>query len=332
MSIIKKLNKIDKYIIPLCNYNNVCSIAFRLVRPCKTLDSGESGGVSESGGASGPDTGYSLFDRSSWSNGQVPLEIAYLLNTAASNWEAQVTFDPMVAAGLAFYDTEWNGIVLNSYEEADYGPGYIASVSVDEAISLGTSINGFARYNALSFNLTINTYYYPQSIPGTSWPSIMTHELGHALGIGTLWGEAVLDSIWLDGTKAVLTQSAYNINRDKIPLEDTGGPGTRGAHWENNSRSEEQTYSGISDVMIAFASTFGITAISKNLLLDLGYVANISALNSFNIDINNELYNNSCSDVKCGCGTNVFTTMNKDAKKPSIAYIYDPTTHIVIKL
>ena len=157
----------------------LCTIPFRLIQACRGSSRG-GGGSGSGGSASGGVSGYSgsnsgsgikpvLFDRSSWDQGQVSPIVANLIEYAALSWENHISFDPDVADALRSNDPLWNGIVLNSYTEEDFGPGFLASCGVSTAISLGG-----LKYNALSFDLNINTYYYP-NYP-VNWANVITHE------------------------------------------------------------------------------------------------------------------------------------------------------------
>ena len=68
---------------------------------------------------------------------------------------------------------------------------------------------------------------------------VITHEMGHVLGIGTIWplkkllkGEGT-DNPTFSGKAAM---AAYKVLRAakravRVPVENTGGPGTAGGHW-----------------------------------------------------------------------------------------------------
>jgi hypothetical protein len=104
----------------------------------------------------------------------------------------------------------------------------------------------------VSFQLYVNDFWRHNSdylpITDSEWIDGITHELGHALGVGTFWdafysGSHPPSNNFLNGTNAngyPLAQTAYNtitsLTRTLIPLESDGGAGTASAHWENNFR------------------------------------------------------------------------------------------------
>jgi hypothetical protein len=140
------------------------------------------------------------------------------------------------------------------------------------------------KFNASAMNLNVNlsfvdTYTY------NDWVNIFTHELGHALGIGTLWSDSLKPygakppfGNFLDGTAYVNSKNAYNtltgVTRTKIPTESSGGPGTADGHWENNFRSSSGlSYPAITnELMVGFVGpNMKITKLTIGALVDFGY-------------------------------------------------------------
>jgi hypothetical protein len=157
----------------------------------------------------------------------------------------------------------------------------------------------------------------------------MIQELGHDLGIGTLW---TTDGFWLNGTTYNLTQSAYNskysITRSKIPVEDGGGQGTGGAHWENNYRAAgyepgEPYYPAINDIMIGWISNLNITNISLAFLNDLGY--NVIQNSVLAYSAVHEEYND--IPVHCRCGECAMIN-----KVPNISMYYNKENKTILKV
>jgi hypothetical protein len=110
---------------------------------------------------------------------------------------------------------------------------------------------------------------------------IVTHEMGHVLGFGTLWPLAGLlaDPIsgggndpHFTGTRAIAEFDAAGgtsyVAGLKVPVEDGGGPGTEDAHWR------EAVFG--SELMTGFvdAGFNPLSRISVAAMADLGYVVN----------------------------------------------------------
>lgn len=250
-----------------------------------------------------------LFDTASFV-GIVPQPYLTALNSGAARWSKYIKYDPTIVQamrtnlgssenpvygaphggtypGLAKDLSNWNGARINSFNTVNIPNEYIATCSVEEYIDIlnpdYSNPNPNVKFNTYSFNMAVNLYYaepyyigqtlMPAFTP-TDWANILTHELGHALGIGVYWksnylgavppidfflstgvyraaGTAYNSMIQLnDGLPNYLGQFAVpqpppenqiyrydNIKRPKIPVEAGGGAGTQGSHWEDDYRS-----------------------------------------------------------------------------------------------
>lgn len=312
---------------------NVCAVAFRLVRPCETIGSesgsDESGskesgtsGSEESGSGSGIDENI-LFDKNSWVE-IVPSPFATWLDIAADAWHTVIKVDNNVVNIIRdSIDPNWNGISLVSYTEInDPSAGYVAACGPVNIIDIEINDPLNIKYNAYNFQLIINTYYYNNPLfplSAADWIGVMKHELGHALGIGTLWSTTIQN--FLPGTgqysNAMLAYNTLVGNpssaRPLLPIEDSGGPLTIGAHWENNYRNSSYVngqgfdYPSCNfDVMVAFISLGnpkGISNLSKQFLIDIGYQSNGNSLPAIIINNIPSINLSSASTISnmCGC-------------------------------
>jgi hypothetical protein len=230
-----------------------------------------------------------LFDTSSFV-GTVPEPYLTALNAAVARWSTYIKFNPNIVASIRTnINPNWNGIRINTYNTINDSQSYIAACGVSQYIDIQSG--GGVKFNTYTFNLFVNLYYATIFNP-TDWANIMTHELGHALGIGIYWGSffqpggAVPPSdFFLSSTAYPSAGGAYNSilgsTRPKISLENEGGGGTASSHWENNFRSssaagsEGFNYPGLqNELMVGFysASTnFVISSLSIKTLVDFGY-------------------------------------------------------------
>jgi Leishmanolysin len=105
---------------------------------------------------------------------------------------------------------------------------------------------------------------------------IATHEVGHSLGIGTVWDYKNLlrgagsSNPTFSGSNARAQWRALG-GTGNVPVENTGGAGTRDGHWR------EATFGN--ELMTGFLDT-GKNPLSRLTiasLKDLGYVVNLNA-------------------------------------------------------
>lgn len=105
------------------------------------------------------------------------------------------------------------------------------------------------------------------------WDEIVTHEMMHVLGFGSLWNynshSLVLDYQYTGANALVAYQAVYS-GATYIPVESTGGAGTAGAHWDEQLLSNE-LMTGYLDPSNNYLSKFSVMS-----LADLGYTVNYS--------------------------------------------------------
>jgi len=113
---------------------------------------------------------------------------------------------------------------------------------------------------------------------------VITHEMGHVLGIGTIWTRKRLLRGG-GGSNPTFTGAAakaeFGILRGtgpaSVPVENTGGPGTAGGHWRETVFRNE--------LMSGFISGPGnpISRVTVASLQDLGYVVNLDAAEPYEL-------------------------------------------------
>ena len=112
---------------------------------------------------------------------------------------------------------------------------------------------------------------------------VVTHEIGHILGIGTLWSNRSL-LLGRGGTDPRYTGAAgvqayhqLGPSDTGIPVEDTGEAGTRDGHWRESVFGNE--------LMTGYISTSlnPLSAMTIASLSDMGYNAQVSAASSYSL-------------------------------------------------
>ena len=112
---------------------------------------------------------------------------------------------------------------------------------------------------------------------------VVLHELGHILGIGTLWGEAGLltgagtsDPLFT-GTLATDSYRAIGGLDAGVPVENTGATGTRDGHWRESVFGSELMTGWIDAV------SNPLSAMTIASLQDLGYGASLTVASSYTL-------------------------------------------------
>lgn len=113
---------------------------------------------------------------------------------------------------------------------------------------------------------------------------VITHEMGHVLGIGTIWGHKQLikkagtSNPSFTGKNAMREYGVLRHGRSKqVPLENTGGAGTADSHWRETIFRNE--------LMTGFVGKAGnpLSRMTVASLQDLGYVVDMNASEPYNL-------------------------------------------------
>ncbi|MBT8397933.1 MAG: peptidase M8, partial [Gemmatimonadetes bacterium] len=119
---------------------------------------------------------------------------------------------------------------------------------------------------------------------------VIVHEMGHVLGFGTLWNASANELLvgrgtndpYFVGVAAVLAFDAAggSIRNDpKVPVENTGGPGTRDGHWRESVHDSELMTGWIEGGGVLNPLS-GITIAS---FADMGYAVNMTAADPYSL-------------------------------------------------
>jgi hypothetical protein len=115
---------------------------------------------------------------------------------------------------------------------------------------------------------------------------VITHEMGHVLGIGTVWEHKKLlkgrgtSNPTFDGKQAKVEYKALRGQggaAPRVPVEATGGPGTRDSHWRETVFRNE--------LMSGFVESAGnpLSRMTAASLGDLGYQVDIDAAEPYTL-------------------------------------------------
>jgi hypothetical protein len=112
--------------------------------------------------------------------------------------------------------------------------------------------------------------------------SVILHEMGHVLGIGTIWtdkgllsGAGTNDPIFTGLNATAQYNQIFGTNAPGVPVENMGGPGTAGAHWRESILDNELMTGYLNN------GTNPLSRITVGSLADLGYTVNYAAADPY---------------------------------------------------
>ena len=137
---------------------------------------------------------------------------------------------------------------------------------------------GFMEFDSLDVS---------QLVARGQFEKVVLHEIGHVLGIGTVWNfqrsllnTSISNDPYYVGSAARAQFAAINTvtySGNPVPVENTGGTGTVNSHWRTSVMQRE--------LMQGFAvnQVQPLSRITVGSLQDLGYTVNLAAADAFSL-------------------------------------------------
>lgn len=113
---------------------------------------------------------------------------------------------------------------------------------------------------------------------------VITHEMGHVLGVGTIWsnkkllqGAGTSNPTFTGKFAASEFGKLKGTGATNVPVENTGGPGTADSHWRETVFRNE--------LMTGFVGASGnpMSRMTVGSLADLGYVVDLNAAEPYKL-------------------------------------------------
>ena len=242
------------------------------------------------GKAAAPTAGYDVTLR--FANMPTATQLQAFSN-AAARWESVITGDlpeqpisPEIAAGCGaawLADRVVDDVIIDVRLENIDGPGQVLGSAGPCAIRQAGLLPASGR-------MRFDTSDLDGLIAGGNFENVILHEMGHVLGIGTIWSDkGLLASLSTSTTQndTRFTGSAAIAAFDalgggtyagaKVPVENTGGAGTINSHWrESVLRNELMT-----GFLNSGSNPLSLLTIAS--LADLGYTVNALQADGFTI-------------------------------------------------
>ncbi|MBE9160343.1 hypothetical protein IQ265_26500 [Nodosilinea sp. LEGE 06152] len=187
----------------------------------------------------------------------------------------------------------WSEIIIGDVPDENLeGYGYVDDILIDASAGF---IDGVSNIRGLAGPIEFRSgswlpYYGSMrfdtvdiaDLEDSSLFDLVLHEMGHVLGIGTIWENlGLLDTSSTSDPRftGASATSEYNkifgLNEASVPVEAKGGPATALSHWRETSFSNELMTGSLN------AGLNPLSRITTASLEDLGYVVNVSAADSY---------------------------------------------------
>lgn len=223
--------------------------------------------------------------------GEIPASIRPHLDAAVAEWEEAITGNlPPVAIPSDFFGSSFCGgygdllngtsiddILIAVRIEAIDGPGGVLGRAGPCGIRSDTQL-------PFAGSVVLDSEDLFRLGDSETIGFIISHEIGHVLGFGTLWQEMELiegvggpDPRFV-GAEAVEAFAEIG-GSDTVPVETQGGEGTRDSHWRQSVFGDER--------MTGFSASPDtpqpLSIVTLASFLDLGYDVDLSAADSFSL-------------------------------------------------
>jgi len=145
--------------------------------------------------------------------------------------------------------------------------------------------------------------------------AVILHEMGHVIGVGTLWNDYLSGDIQnpvYTGKNALREYRTLTGRRNtSIPVENTGGEGTALGHWRETTFHTE--------LMTGYAEPAGVpmplSRMTVGCLQDLGYTVDITKSDPYTLPSNSQsAFININQKVRCNCTRPAFSIINSKSK------------------
>ncbi|MHB8972488.1 MAG: leishmanolysin-related zinc metalloendopeptidase [Pirellulaceae bacterium] len=199
---------------------------------------------------------------------------------------------------LVFRDAaaRWQQIILGDLPNAVYNGRTVDDVLIDASTSYfdgpggvlgGTAPDRFRPETLLPYHGTMqfDTSDLAQLEANGTLRDVVLHEIGHVLGIGTIWqsrgllsGANTNDPRFL-GTQATVEYNALcQCDATSVPVANTGGAGTRNGHWREAVFTSE-----LMTGYIGPGLNLPLSRITVASLADLGYQVDLSMADRYRL-------------------------------------------------
>jgi hypothetical protein len=260
------------YYVHVIGYNNATTPNYTLqIDPGTASSGGTTGGTTSGGTTSGGTTTTGSFDIQFRFSGLTSAEQT-VFDQAAAKWESVIVGDlPSATYGGVAVDD----LLIDASGAAIDGTGNILGQAGPDAFrSSGLPYHGTMEFDSADLASMLSN--------GTLL-SVIEHEMGHVLGIGTVWsdkgllvGAGTTNPIFVGTQATAAYNSIFGTNVSGVPVENTGGSGTQDAHWRESILGSE-----LMTGWVGPGTYLPLSRITIGSLADIGYSVNYAVADNF---------------------------------------------------
>jgi hypothetical protein len=224
-----------------------------------------------------PPPGSTTFDIDLTSSGLSPSQQA-IFQQAIEKWESIIVGE---LPNITLTDSSNNSIevddlLIDARAVAIDNPGNLLGRSTSDAFRAGSLLPAHGT-------IELDTADLATLEASGNLLAVMVHEIGHVLGFGTLWASKRL-IVGAGGTNPRFTgpnavaayRSIFGTRATAVPVENTGGAGTRDSHWRESAFANE-----LMTPALGTATSFPLSRITVAAMADLGYTVNLDAADPY---------------------------------------------------
>jgi hypothetical protein len=196
-----------------------------------------------------------------------------IFNQAADRWEQIITGD---LPNAVYQGVVVDDVLIHARAQAIDGVSGILGQAGPDAFRSGSRLpyHGTMQFDSADMAAMERS--------GTLL-GVVIHEIGHILGIGTIWqslgllsGAGTSNPIFTGAQARAAYNQLFGTSASGVPVENTGGPGTRDSHWrESIFRTEIMTG------WIGPGTNLPISRVTVASLADIGYQVNYAMADTY---------------------------------------------------
>jgi hypothetical protein len=196
-----------------------------------------------------------------------------IFQQAAARWSQVITGD---LPNATYHGQTVDDLLIDASAPTIDGVGGILGQSGPDAFRAGSDlpIHGIMEFDSADMASMVSS--------GLLY-SVVLHEMGHILGIGTLWedegllsGAGTSNPIFTGANATAQYNQIFGTNARGVPVEATGGEGTADSHWRETVFTNE--------LMTGWAgpgTNLPLSRVTVGSLADLGYTVNYAAADAY---------------------------------------------------